>query len=145
MVKFATTKARRKLLFNRSIVTDENNDAHAIAQKLNIDVNDVYSYMEYNQPSVSLYDEDDSIFDLEDKTNNIDSFIELDHDIHQLASMKMAMKELNARELDIINRRYLSEDKLTLHDLARIHNVSYERIRQIEVGALKKIKHYFTK
>ncbi|MEJ6767255.1 MAG: sigma factor-like helix-turn-helix DNA-binding protein, partial [Gammaproteobacteria bacterium] len=37
-------------------------------------------------------------------------------------------------------RRYLSDDKATLHDLADEYNVSAERIRQIESGALKKLK-----
>jgi RNA polymerase sigma-32 factor len=47
---------------------------------------------------------------------------------------------LDDRSKDILQRRYLSDDKATLHDLADEYKVSAERIRQIESGALKKLK-----
>ena len=47
---------------------------------------------------------------------------------------------LDDRSKDILQRRYLADKKATLHDLADEYNVSAERIRQIENGALKKLK-----
>ena len=51
-----------------------------------------------------------------------------------------ALKTLDDRSKDILNRRYLSDEKATLHDLADEYKVSAERIRQIENSALKKLK-----
>ena len=51
-----------------------------------------------------------------------------------------ALKTLDNRSKDILNRRYLSDEKATLHDLADEYKVSAERIRQIENSALKKLK-----
>ena len=52
----------------------------------------------------------------------------------------LALKTLDNRSKDILNRRYLSDEKATLHDLADEYKVSAERIRQIENSALKKLK-----
>ena len=60
---------------------------------------------------------------------------EVNHD-----GLTEALKMLDDRSKDILQRRYLSDDKATLHDLADEYNVSAERIRQIESGALKKLK-----
>jgi RNA polymerase sigma-32 factor len=51
-----------------------------------------------------------------------------------------ALKMLDDRSKDILQRRYLTDDKATLHDLADEYKVSAERIRQIENSALKKLK-----
>ena len=47
---------------------------------------------------------------------------------------------LDDRSKDILQRRYLADQKATLHDLADEYKVSAERIRQIENSALKKLK-----
>jgi RNA polymerase sigma-32 factor len=51
-----------------------------------------------------------------------------------------ALSELDARSREILSRRWLAESKTTLHELAGEYGVSAERIRQIESGALKKLK-----
>ena len=51
-----------------------------------------------------------------------------------------ALKILDDRSKDILQRRYLGDQKATLHDLADEYEVSAERIRQIESSALKKLK-----
>ena len=51
-----------------------------------------------------------------------------------------AMNRLDARSRDILTRRWLAEDKATLHELAAEYNVSAERIRQLEKNAMDKIK-----
>ena len=50
------------------------------------------------------------------------------------------MLELDDRSRDILARRWLAEDKATLHELAAEYGVSAERIRQIEANALTKLK-----
>jgi RNA polymerase sigma-32 factor len=54
--------------------------------------------------------------------------------------LKDALAGLDQRSRDIIQRRWLAEDKPTLHDLAREYGVSAERIRQIEEKALTNMK-----
>ncbi len=51
-------------------------------------------------------------------------------------NLTVALTALDARSRDIIKRRWLDEDKPTLHELAREYGVSAERIRQIEKKAL---------
>ena len=51
-----------------------------------------------------------------------------------------AMSELDERSKDILARRWLTDDKATLHELAAEYGVSAERIRQLEKNAMKKIR-----
>jgi RNA polymerase sigma-32 factor len=51
-----------------------------------------------------------------------------------------SLQVLNERELDIIQTRKLSDTPTTLEDLSEKYNISRERIRQIEVRALEKVK-----
>ena len=54
--------------------------------------------------------------------------------------MADSLKTLDERSQDIIQRRWLAEDKATLHELADEYQVSAERIRQIEKNALNKMR-----
>ena len=60
------------------------------------------------------------------------------------AELLDALKGLDDRSKDIIRRRYLSDSKVTLHELAEEYKISAERIRQIENGALKKLRSSMT-
>src|SRR5690606_37635675 len=51
-----------------------------------------------------------------------------------------AIERLDARSRDIVMRRWLTENKATLHELAAEYKVSAERIRQIEANAIGKLK-----
>ena len=55
--------------------------------------------------------------------------------------LSTAVADLDARSQDIVRRRWLAEDKPTLHELADEYGVSAERIRQIEAAAVKKLRH----
>lgn len=59
-------------------------------------------------------------------------------DQHQ--ALSAAMESLDNRSRDILQRRWLDEQKATLQDLAAQYNVSAERIRQIEKAAMGKIR-----
>ena len=50
------------------------------------------------------------------------------------------LDKLDPRSLDIIESRWLTDEKVTLQDLAQKYGVSAERIRQLEVVAMKKLK-----
>ena len=51
-----------------------------------------------------------------------------------------ALSSLDERSVDILQSRYLKEEKLTLHTLADKYGVSAERVRQLENKAIKKLK-----
>ncbi len=54
--------------------------------------------------------------------------------------MTAALDKLDDRSRHILESRWLTEDKQTLHELAHEYGVSAERIRQIEVNAIKKLR-----
>ena len=54
--------------------------------------------------------------------------------------LKLALHELDERSRDIVCRRWMAEDKATLHELAAEYGVSAERIRQLEKNAMKKLR-----
>jgi RNA polymerase sigma-32 factor len=47
---------------------------------------------------------------------------------------------LNARERRIVAARHLKEKPATFHELARQCGISRERVRQIEIAAMKKMQ-----
>ncbi|MCB1768019.1 MAG: sigma-70 family RNA polymerase sigma factor, partial [Candidatus Competibacteraceae bacterium] len=51
-----------------------------------------------------------------------------------------ALERLDPRSRDIVQRRWLNDDKPTLHELAAEYQVSAERIRQLETNAMKKLR-----
>ena len=50
------------------------------------------------------------------------------------------MSDLDPRSRDILQQRWLSDSKSTLHNLAAQYEVSAERIRQLEKNAMQKLK-----
>ena len=156
IVKVATTKAQRKLFFNlrskkKTLEWLTKEEAEKIAADLNVEVKDVL-HMEnrlssndasFDAPTST--DDDDEIMSpsqyLEDKRYDPELMV-ANSEAEQLNHNDLleALKMLDDRSKDILQRRYLSDQKATLHDLADEYDVSAERIRQIENGALKKLK-----
>lgn len=56
------------------------------------------------------------------------------------ARLQLALADLDDRSRDILERRWLTDDKSTLHELAALYDVSAERIRQLEANAMKKLR-----
>ena len=50
------------------------------------------------------------------------------------------MEHLTAREREVITRRFLKDDKITLAEIGETFGVTKERIRQIEGKALSKLR-----
>lgn len=157
IVKIATTKAQRKLFFNlRSLKKSSKKlnleEAQAIANDLNVTVEQVLE-MEgrltaYDAAFEAQNDDDDEqshsvapALYLEDNRYDPARLIEEDDWEEQNAtSLHQAMQSLDDRSRHILQRRWLDEDKSTLHELAAEYNVSAERIRQLEKNAMDKIK-----
>ena len=156
IVKIATTKAQRKLFFNlrsskKQLGWLNNEETKAVADDLGVDAK-VVRQMEGRMSAYDMAfdveaDNDDDMphkapaYFIEDKSSNIASNIE-NEEWEEVTNKQLhaAMSELDDRSQDILKSRWLSEDKLTLHELAGKYDVSAERIRQLEKTAMKKIK-----
>ncbi len=156
IVKVATTKAQRKLFFNlrsqkKSLGWLSAEETRAIAADLGVDEAEV-TRMEgrlasrdvaFDAPTDS--DEDDAWqapqYFLTDGQTDPGQLVEAE-DFAQDSSARLhvALMELDDRSRDILERRWLADDKATLHELAAEYEVSAERIRQLEANAMKKLR-----
>lgn len=59
---------------------------------------------------------------------------------YELARMQNALATLDARSRDILQKRWLTDEKVGLKALSQEYGVSMERIRQVEQQALKKLQ-----
>ena len=155
-VKIATTKAQRKLFFNlrskkKSFDWLTKEEAEKIAKDLNVEVKDVLHMENRLSSNDSSFDAPVSTGDdeqmmspsqyLEDKRYDPEVIVanEQAADVNS-QDLAHALKVLDDRSKDILQRRYLADKKATLHDLAEEYEISAERVRQIENTALKKLK-----
>ena len=155
IVKIATTKPQRKLFFNlRSMKKHSGmltaSEASAIASDLGVSLKDVHEMEErlanYDATFDAPSDQSDeqayspSLY-LEAHNSNPEEQVaaERDGDNHSL-QLAQALELLDERSQDILQQRWLADEKATLHDLAAKYDVSAERIRQIEESAIKKLK-----
>ena len=156
IVKIATTKAQRKLFFNlRSLKKSSKRltleEAQSIANDLNVTPEQVLE-MEgrltaYDAAFEAHGDDDDDTphtapaLYLEDNRYDPARLIEEeDYEEQSTSALHEAMDQLDDRSRNILQRRWLDDDKSTLHELAAEYNVSAERIRQLEKNAMEKIK-----
>src|SRR5699024_10960868 len=63
-----------------------------------------------------------------------------DWDAQSSQHLTRALFELDDRSREIVERRWLTDEKSTLQELADQYQVSAERIRQIESAAMKKLR-----
>lgn len=156
IVKIATTKAQRKLFFNlRSLKKSSKKltleEAQSIANDLNVTPEQVLE-MEgrltaYDAAFEAQGDDDDDTphtapaLYLEDNRYDPARLVENeDWEEQSTSALHDAMDQLDDRSRNILQRRWLDDDKSTLHELAAEYNVSAERIRQLEKNAMEKIK-----
>ena len=157
IVKIATTKAQRKLFFNlRSLKKSSKKltlaEAQSIANDLNVTAEQVLE-MEgrltaYDAAFEAQGDDDDEgstyvapALYLEDNRYDPARLVENeDYEEQSTSALHNAMEQLDDRSRNILQRRWLDDDKSTLHEFAAEYNVSAERIRQLEKNAMEKIK-----
>lgn len=155
LVKIATTKAQRKLFFNlrrlkKNLTWLSAEETAAVARDLGVSVGEV-AEMEKRLAARDLS------FDPAPETDEEESYTpaaylpapDADPAQHVEAaesaarsssSLRGALDALDARSRDIVERRWMSDSKATLHELADQYGVSAERIRQIEAAALGKLR-----
>jgi len=156
IVKVATTKAQRKLFFNlRSMKKSSRGltqaEAAAIAEDLNVTTRDVFEMegrlLSHDTALEGSMDDDDEkaakapIHYLEDHRYDPAMLVEADDtESRNTDNLMAAIHALDARSQAILARRWLSEEKATLHELADEFGVSAERIRQLEKNAMDKVR-----
>jgi len=160
LVKMGTTSAQKKLFFNlrkakNRIGVMEDGELHpdnvkSIAENLNVSQEEVISMnrrMGGGDASLNVLvnNNNEGTLEWQDWIEDEDS----DHatkfaDKQELDSrrilLKSALTTLNQRECEILTKRKLIDDPLTLEELSNEYNVSRERIRQIEVRAFEKLQ-----
>ena len=153
IVKVATTKAQRKLFFNlrsakKRLAWLNRAETKAVADELGVPEAEV-SRMESRLAGMDVaFDGVDSDDDASAPAHYLpasnadpaDLVASEDWLDISRARLGQAIANLDERSRDIIQARWLDEDKTTLMDLAKRYGVSAERIRQLEKNALKKLK-----
>lgn len=156
LVKVATTKAQRKLFFNlrkakKNLAWLSAEETRAVAKELGVSPAEV---TEMEQRLAARDVAFDPVPDADDEDGayspasylpapDSDPAIAVENEEWEDASHKRlghALSGLDKRSQEIIRRRWLADDKATLHELAAEYDVSAERIRQIEAQALKKLR-----
>ena len=160
MVKMGTTSAQKKLFFNlrkakNKIGALEEGDLRPenvarIAKELNVteaEVTSMNQRMSGGDASLNaqIKSDGDGAAQWQDwlEDENADQagdYAEKDEFDTRMSLLAEAMKDLNEREQDILTKRRLSEDPLTLEQLSKVYKVSRERIRQIEVRGFEKLQ-----
>ncbi len=74
------------------------------------------------------------------KPNQEESYSDQEEDTLRKELINDSLLILNERELDIIQTRRLNDNPSTLEELSSKYDISRERVRQIEVRALEKMK-----
>ncbi len=157
IVKVATTKAQRKLFFNlRNMkkhlgwLTQE--EVAAMAKDLRVKPETVREMeMRLSTTDASF----DGHQDEDEETSFTPAAYLEDHRFnpaHQLeandwseqsqAALQNALAQLDVRSQEILQARWLAEEKMTLQELADKYDVSAERIRQLEKSAMQKLRSY---
>ena len=153
IVKIATTKPQRKLFFNlrsakKRLGWMNDIEVRDVAEQLGVTPEDVRK-MEtrlsgYDEAFELKPDQEDGLAPshyLTDEMLDPASITEKDS-LSNTQSMKLfkGFDNLDGRSREIIQRRWLTDNKATLQELAQQFGVSAERVRQLEQNALKKLK-----
>ncbi|MBD3587051.1 RNA polymerase sigma factor RpoH [Salinimonas sp. HHU 13199] len=155
IVKVATTKAQRKLFFNlrkakKRLGWFTHDEVQTVASELGVSTKEVLQMearMSSQDQAFDLSADDDEsgsfapVQFLEDKSADVETdVINQDWDMNASKRLYSAIKMLDDRSQDIIETRWLADNKITLQDLADKYQVSAERVRQIEKNAMKKLQ-----
>ena len=156
IVKVATTKAQRKMFFNlrsskKKLGWLSQSEAKDIAEALGVEQKTVFEMEGRLQARDAAFDagadeDDETAYKapahyLEDQRFDPAMVVEnTSHEQQASTSLHSALASLDERSRDILQQRWLTDDKATLHELAAEYDVSAERIRQLEKNAMKKVR-----
>lgn len=155
LVKVATTKSQRKLFFNlrrmkKNLAWLSEAETQAVARDLGVEVGDVRE-MEQRLSARDMSFDPTPDADEEESyspamylpASNADPAIEVEREEWEEDSsdrLQLALEKLDERSRNILKRRWMTDDKATLHELADEYGISAERVRQVETNAIGKLK-----
>ena len=157
IVKIATTKPQRKLFFNlrgakKRLGWMNDTEVRDVAEQLGVapeDVRQMETRLSARDEAFELDSDEDDGFTpshyLADET--LDPAVITEKDSFAGAQSRKLAKgftDLDERSREIIQRRWLTDSKVTLQELADQFGISAERVRQLEQNALKKLKLSFS-
>jgi RNA polymerase sigma-32 factor len=153
LVRVATTKAQRKLFFNlrkakKHLGWLSKEETEAVAADLGVtprDVTEMEKRLSGHDLAFDPYPEEDEDFApstyLPSPNSDPAQAVERDDaGANEHERLTAALAKLDERSRVILSRRWLAENKATLHELAAEYGVSAERVRQIEANAIGKLK-----
>jgi RNA polymerase sigma-32 factor len=157
IVKVATTKAQRKLFFNlrkskKRLGWMNAAEVRTVALDLGVPeatVREMESRLSGRDIGFEPVSDDDdakpapAAFLIDEGADPYENVADEDYADNQMSTLSSALKNLDERSRNIIQRRWLDDDKATLQDLADEYGVSAERIRQVEANAMKKMRGLF--
>ncbi len=158
-VRIGTTQSQRKLFYNfkktKTSLMQEGIQptAEEISKRLNVPKRDVIEMQQrLEHPDISLNDplrsrEHEEIVDkLISSATAADEKIE-EHQLQELVreNVREFKKQLDPREKEILERRILAVQPVTLKVLGNEYGVSRERIRQVESRIIEKFRNYLLK
>ena len=153
--KVATTKSQRKLFFNlrkmkKNLAWLSEAETQAVARDLGVEVSDVremeqrLSARDMSFDPAPEADEDENYSPaMYLPATNADPAIEVEReewDEDSSDRLELALERLDERSRSIVKRRWMTDDKATLHELADEYGISAERVRQVETNAINKLK-----
>ncbi|ERP89241.1 RNA polymerase factor sigma-32 [Alcanivorax sp. P2S70] len=156
IVKVATTKAQRKLFFNlrgqkKRLGRLTLEEAQRVADDLGVTAEQVKEMegrlgaydASFDGPTND--DDDNAVVSPaaylhSDNSDPADLIAEQDQQQRETRQLGSALMALDDRSRDILERRWLADQKSTLQELADEYGVSAERIRQLENNAIKKLR-----
>ncbi len=157
IVKVATTKAQRKLFFKlrgtkKRLGWLSGEEVDTVARELGVSADAVLemesrlSGYDVSFDPVPETDDDEheaytpSAYLRDEQANPADALERDDWEEQTTSRLSEALERLDPRSRDIVRRRWLNDQKPTLHELAAEYQVSAERIRQLENNAMKKLR-----
>lgn len=152
IVRTATTKAQRKLFFKlrsskKTLEWFSDVDADIVAEELGVTRKDVLEmetrlYGKDLPVDMSADDDENTTFPIliSQEADPETALMKQDLAEYELQRMQNALATLDPRSRDILQKRWLTEDKVGLKALSEEYGVSMERIRQVEQQALKKLQ-----
>lgn len=159
LVKIGTTQAQRKLFYNlnkerqRLQALGYDADATTLSQNLNVSeaqIQEMEQRMGSNDMSLDITLGEDST------TTRLDVLPALEPGIEETLArseisqalqehLESILPELNDKEREILEKRLLAEQPVTLREIGEKYGITRERVRQLESRLLQKLRSHLTK
>jgi RNA polymerase sigma-32 factor len=161
IVKVATTKAQRKLFFNlrqakKRLGWFSREEVNAVAEDLGVSPKEVLEM----ESRLNAHDDSFDYPDLNEGESQVTSPIQYlpapqeSEPAHYISEenwqdsgqekLLKALESLDPRSRDIVMERWMNESKTAFKILAEKHDISIERVRQLEKSAIEKLRHVVT-